>query len=231
MRTVVVIPVKEISERVESKNFREFIDGISLFELKIQHILAAECFDAIYISTNSQKAKEIALKYENITVIEREDLFCNNTTSWSDVIYEVVSKLPEGKDTSIAWCHTTSPLFTEYKQALKKYTHAIETKNYNGLIAVSKLSEFIVGENARPINYNWGVWHEYSQNLEKLYAITGALFIAQKSEMLKNRYVCSTKPYLFEVNSYEAIDIDTMFDFKMAQLMYANKSLLLEEKI
>ena len=39
MRIVAVIPVKDKSERVESKNFTEFAKGISLFELKIKHLI------------------------------------------------------------------------------------------------------------------------------------------------------------------------------------------------
>jgi N-acylneuraminate cytidylyltransferase len=226
-RIVAVIPVKDKSERVENKNFVEFTDGFSLFELKLQHLINANVFDEIYVSTNSPKAKNIMSKYENIKIIQRDEHFCNNVTSWSDVIHEVISSIPENENTTIAWCHTTSPLFKNYKEAIEKYKNIIKEDEYNGLTTVSKLSEFIVSEKARPVNYNWGVWHEYSQNLDKLYSITGALFIATKSEMLKNRYVCSTKPYLFEVSDYEAIDIDTMYDFKLAQMMYTYKDQLI----
>ena len=33
MKVIAVIPVKTVSERVESKNFREFINGKSLFDI------------------------------------------------------------------------------------------------------------------------------------------------------------------------------------------------------
>ncbi len=229
MKIVAVIPVKDKSERIESKNFTEFIDGISLFELKLKHLIDSNVFNEIYISTNSPKAKKICSKYGNIKIIDRDDHFCNNITSWSDVIHEVASSIPEENDVSLAWCHTTSPLFNNYKKAVEKYKEATKDGKYNGLITVSRLTEFIVSEKARPVNYHWGVWHEYSQNLDKLYSITGALFISKKKEMIKNRYVCSTKPYLFEVNDFEAIDIDTPYDFKIAQIMYKNKEQLVDD--
>lgn len=223
MRVVAVIPVKDKSERVESKNFKNFAGDLSLFELKLQHLIQSECFDQIYISTNSVKAKKIASSYKNIIVIGRDDHFCNNITSWSEVINEVVSSIPETEDTSIAWCHTTSPLFNNFKEAVEKYKCVSLEGTHNGLTTVSNLNEFIVSEKARPVNYNWGVWHEYSQNLDKLFSITGALFICKKSEMLRNRYVCSSNPYLFTVSAYEAIDIDDNYDFKLAQLMFDHK--------
>jgi CMP-N-acetylneuraminic acid synthetase len=38
MRIVAVIPVKQKSDRVENKNFREFADGFSLIEIKSIHL-------------------------------------------------------------------------------------------------------------------------------------------------------------------------------------------------
>ena len=37
--------------------------------------------------------------------------------------------------------------------------------------------------------------------------------------MLKNRYVISSNPYLFEATAEESVDIDTEFDFKFAQYL------------
>jgi len=224
MRIVAVIPVKETSDRVENKNFEEFEEGKSLTELKIRHLKASDVFEKIYVSSDAKKAHDLADKYD-LTFIERDKRYCNNIVSWSDVIFEVVNSLPEEDETTVAWCHTTSPLFENYKACVEKYRDLDKTK-YNGLVTVARFAEFILSEKAKPINYHWGVWHEYSQNLDKLYTITGALFVAPKKEMLKNRYVISTRPYLYEVSPFEAIDIDTEYSFKLAQLMWVHKNRL-----
>jgi CMP-N,N'-diacetyllegionaminic acid synthase len=74
-----------------------------------------------------------------------------------------------------------------------------------------------------PINYSWGPWHKYSQYLTKYYTINGALFISTKSEMLKNRYVISTNPYLYVTTKENSIDIDDELDFKFAQFLISQK--------
>lgn len=227
MSMVAVIPVKEKSERVQSKNFRRFVDT-SLIELKIQQIIDSNSFDDIYISSNSCKANELAEKYK-LKHIARDSEFCNNTMPWSEVIHKVVSSIPVDNNCDLAWCHVTSPLFSGYKECVYAYNN-LDMEKYDGLVTVVGLNEFILSEKARPVNYNWGVWHEYSQYLDKLYAITGALFIAKKSEMLRNRYVVSKKPYLYEVSDYESIDIDTEYDFKLAEIMYKNKEILFNVK-
>ena len=89
----------------------------------------------------------------------------------------------------------------------------IEEGVKNGLVAVSECKEFILDETATPVNYSWGPWHKYSQFLKKHFFVSGAIFMASRSDMLRNRYVISTNPYLFQASALESIDIDTEFDF------------------
>jgi len=225
MRVVAVIPVKSLSERMESKNFREFFAGESLFDLLIKKSLNSNGIDEIYISTD---ALELEDRVENLgcRFIQRGDEFCNNKTPWSDVIAHVADSIPEDDNTVIALCHTTSPLFDEYGDAIRLYKDLIKAGEFDGLVTVSELTEFIVSEKRQPMNYTWGVWHRYSQQLDTIYAITGALFIAPKIEMVRNRYVISKNPYFYEVSQLKAINVDTVYDFKLAQLIMKNKELL-----
>jgi len=225
MRVVAVIPVKSISERVESKNFREFFAGESLFDLLINKLRNSNEIDDIYISSNALDVKDRVEKL-GCKFIQREDEFCNNNIPWSDVIAHVSDSIPEDDDTAIAWCHTTSPLFDEYDEAIKSYKASIKEGQFDGLVTVSELAEFIVSENRQPINYSWGPWHRYSQHLDTMYTITGALFIAPKIEMARNRYVISKNPDFYIVPPLQAIDVDTEYDFKLAQLLMKNKESL-----
>ncbi len=225
MRVVAVIPVKSISERVKSKNFREFFASESLFDLLINKLRNSNEIDDIYISSNALDVKDRVEKL-GCKFIQREDKFCNNNIPWSDVIAHIAGSIPEDDNTAIAWCHTTSPLFDEYDEAIQSYTASTKDGKFDGLVTVSELAEFIVSENRQPINYSWGPWHRYSQHLDTMYAITGALFIAPKIEMVRNRYVISKNPDFYVVPPIQAIDVDTEYDFKLAQLLMQNKELL-----
>lgn len=222
MQKVAVVPVKEKSDRVISKNFRPFADDLSLFELKLKQLVAANCFDKIFVSSDSSEAERIAKKY-NVDFIFRDERFCNNIISWSDVIHHVVDSLPVEDDTVVAWVHTTSPFFFDFQSAVKAYDENVNEAKYDGLVTVSDFKEFLVTDKSRPYNYNWGVWHDYSQDLDPLYRVTGALFMAKKALMIKHRYVMSHRPFLHVTSDVEGIDIDTDFDFKMAQLIHNNR--------
>lgn len=217
-KIVAVIPVKEKSERVPNKNFRPFnSNGESLLEITINKLQKVNMIDHIYISTNK---KDLKIKNNSeITILNRDNNYCNNVTPWSDVIYEVVSSIPEDESTTILWCHTTNPLFNLYEEAINNFLIS-KKQGFNSLVAVEKLKEFIVDEKGMPWNYMYGVWHKYSQDLPNLYKIVGSLFINNLKDMKKNRYVINSNPYLFEVDSKYAIDIDNEWEFKLAQTMF-----------
>jgi len=227
MKIVAVIPVKAVSERVESKNFRDFIDGRSLFDILLSKLVESKVIDKIYVSSDAKNIKDF-VERKGCSFIERDKKFCNNQVPWSDVIAHVAESIPEKDDTVLCWCHTTSPLFDEYEQAIKDYKKSLKD-GFDGLVSVCQVNDFIVSEKGQPLNYSWGPWHKYSQFLDKYYSITGALFITTKGEMVKNRYVISKNPFFYKVSDFKSIDVDTEFDFKLAQLLFMNRSNLLND--
>jgi CMP-N-acetylneuraminic acid synthetase len=223
MSTYAVIPVKGTSERVTSKNFRPFVDGMSLTELKVRQTVESGVFDDVFISSDSDEGAAVAAAH-GITFLRRDSAFCNNKVPWSDVIYHVVDSLPVGATDTVCWSHSTSPLFWRFTDAVQQFKAVTAEGGYDSLIGVSALSEYLLTEKGRPVNYAWGVWHPYTQDVEKLFRVTGAVFIAPKSEMLRCRYVVGQRPYLYETLPFEAVDVDTDYDFRLAQLLYRNRA-------
>jgi len=223
MKIVAVIPVKEISERVKRKNLRRFYKGRSLLDILIEKLNKCRDISKIYISSNSKVIKRLALK-SKCYYIERNIKFCNNVTPWSEVIFEIANSIPEKEDTILMWCHTTTPMFNSYKEAIKIFKSK-KFKN-DGLISVEKFKKFLVTDKKIPLNYAWGVWHPYSQKLNNLYSITGALFMMSIRQFKVNRYVISKNPYYLETKNFEGLDIDTSKDFRLAQFIFRNRNKL-----
>jgi len=217
-RIIALIPVKEKSERVPNKNFRPFNSrGESLLDITVNKLNKLNCIDHIYISTD-----KLDLNFNgdsNISIVKRDKVFCNNAVPWSDVIDNVINSIPEDDECIVLWCHTTSPLFNFYEKALSKFLH-MDQINFNSLVVVEKVKEFIIDEKGMPWNYMYGIWHKYSQDLPNLYRVAGSLFINKLSEMKKTKYVINSNPYLFEIDSKFSIDIDNEWEFELAQILY-----------
>ena len=49
--------------------------------------------------------------------------------------------------------------------------------------------------------------------------------------MKKTRYVINNNPYLFEIEPLQALDIDNIWQFKLAKLLYQNRSNLMMNEL
>jgi len=220
-QSVAIVPVRDGSQRIKNKNFIEFVNGMSLLDLKIIQLKESKTFDQIFISSDSMRAKEVAEKHD-VGFIRREKYLCSSEVRWSDVISGVAETIPLN-DPIIAWTHATSPLYSNFEEPLDVFKENYQAGTSDSLVAVSKFQDFIINEYGRPLNYHWGVWHDYSQDLAKQFRVTGALFIARKKDIIKWRYLIGVRPYLFEVDQRSSVDVDLPEDFRLAQLLYGEK--------
>ena len=72
---VAIVPVRTGSKRVKNKNFREFYNSQSLFDIKIEQLKSTKLFDKIYVSSdllwlkNYVKKRCAVLKRKKNTVL------------------------------------------------------------------------------------------------------------------------------------------------------------------
>jgi len=212
---VALVPVREGSRRVKDKNFRPFVDGKSLLELKIEQLKSTGCFSRIYISSDSQKAKKIA-QDNGVEFLLRDSRFCQTATRWHEVVEHIVGTVPGNP--LITWTLTTAPNFTNYAKAIETFWQ-VESE-YDSLVGVRVSKEYLLNSKGRPINWGFGHWFLYSDELDPNYIITGSIYLARKSDQLKWKFWIGARPYLFEVSKFESVDVDTPQDFKFGQMVY-----------
>ena len=216
LEIVALIPVREGSERVKGKNFIPFCEGKSLLEIKINTLKEADCFDHIYVSSDSELARNLA-EENGVEFLRRSEKMCQVDVIWSNVVEHIMDTIPGNP--LVSWALTTSPLFCNHKGALDKFLEV--QGEYDSLVAVEKKKSFFLNGHGRGVNFNPGLWHPYSQQIEPWYEITGACYIGLKSDMQIWKYWFGINPYMFEIRSTESIDIDSIDDFRYAQLLYA----------
>ena len=212
---IALVPVREGSQRVKGKNFIPFSQGKSLLEIKIIALKEADCFDHIYVSSDSEHARKLAEK-NGVEFLPRSVEMCQSDVTWSNVVEHIMGTIPG--DPLVAWALTTSPMFRNHKGAVEKFLEV--QGEYDSLVAVEKKKTFFLNGLGRGVNFNPGLWHPYSQELEPWYEVTGACYIGIKSDMKSWKYWFGINPYLFEITSAESVDIDTEDDFRYAQLIY-----------
>jgi len=215
---VALVPVREGSERVKNKNFRNFFNKKSLFEIKISQLKKSKVFDKIYVSSDSSKVKRLCKNY-GVDFLERDSQMCKgHSHSWPVVLTHILNTIPG--DPYVVWALTTSPLFNRFDEAVKKFK---SSKKIDSLVGVLPKKNFYLNKFGKGINFNPGPWHPYSQELETFYEVTGSVYIAKKNDMLKWSYWYGPKPLLFDIKNEEAIDVDTKKDFDLAKKIFLLK--------
>ena len=213
---VALVPVREGSGRVKDKNFRPFADEGSLLHLKIKQLKKAGCFDHIYVSSDSERAKRIATEM-GVTFLPRDPAMCKQSAKLYQYNTHMLETVPG--DPFVAWTMVTAPLFENYSPAVEKFL-SLDKEKYDSLITVLPFREFLINEKGRPLNCMYGRWHLLTQELDNDYTITGSLYLAGKHEQIEWEYWLGVKPYLYEVTKLDCIDVDYEEDFRLAEALY-----------
>ncbi|MFH0771703.1 MAG: hypothetical protein V1933_03700 [Candidatus Omnitrophota bacterium] len=208
-----VVPVREGSSRIKDKNFMPFGKYPTLVHNKLEHLKNSGAFDHIYVSSDSERVRGIAQEC-GVEFLRRDPLMCTNKPRWDEVVEAILNTVPGNPH--MAWAMVTSPLFTRYKEAVDVYLANLD-KN-DSLVGVKQIREYLIDEMGRPLFYSFGVWHPYSNEIKPLYAINDTIFIAKKSDQLYWRYWIGRKPFLFQCEPKESIDVNFPEDLEMAVL-------------
>lgn len=222
MKSIVFLPVKERSERVEKKNLRYFGRGLSLFQWKLSSLIASDVFDAIYVSTSG--AISLFRDQLNEVVDQMDELI------GTEIIVEARPRPLEIDDSTsrlakfcgqvcadydqVIWTHCTSP-FLKSATMLKALNRVVYEEYDSGLTVKRHQTFFIY--NQAPVNFgdDENFWPR-SQDLEPLFEVTSGFFLGSPDIFESGRRI-GNRPLLIELNSEEAVDIDTPDDFSRAQ--------------
>lgn len=218
------LPTRKGSERVCNKNTRPFagIDG-GLIENKIQQLLSTKNLDEIILSTNDEKCIHIAEKYTSdirLRIVPRPEELCLSSTNLQDLIRYV----PTITDADhILWGHVTTPLAGAdiYDSAINKYLSDLNN-GYDSLVSVKELRNFLLDKTGHLVNNNTNLPWPRTQDLEPLYEINHAIFLAKRDVYTKMENRIGKKPSLFLMDELHSKDIDWEEDFIIAEMMYKN---------
>lgn len=220
MKTIAIIPARGGSKRLPNKNSLL----LGNYPLLVHSILFAqannEIIDEIYVSTDDEKIKEIALQFGAI-VINRPAAISGDLEPTITTLQHVLQSINEGVD-NVVLLQPTNPLRPQ--NLLKACFEKFKESNSDSLFTVSqnhhKLGK-IVDSKFLPFNYEIG---QRSQDLEPLYFENGLLYITKARAILDNKIITENAiPYVVN-HIFADVDIDTKDDFDYAEYLL-NKSI------
>lgn len=222
MKTIAIIPARGGSKRLPNKNSLS-LGGIPLVAHSILYAQQnSALIDDIYVSTDDEKIKEIALQY-GAKVIDRPQNLSGDLEPTVSALKHVLESIETGVE-NVVLLQATNPL--RPLNLLREAFEVYQKGNYDSLFTVSRNHQKLgkIEDNKFcPFNYAIG---QRSQDLEPLFFENGLLYITKASLILDNSII-TENAFPFELNHIFAnIDIDTQEDLEYAEYLIEKGSLL-----
>lgn len=225
MVALAVIPARGGSKRIPKKNKR-LLAGRPLVAWTIEAAMQSKEIDHVIVSTDDQEIHEIALQMGSLDVGLR-DQFADDHAPSSAVTIDSVEKflaLKGGQLDFVFQLMPTCPLrnaetinqFWSEFMNLKQPRSAISCASPLGLNPNWAIERKLDDSLIRLDPHRWG---KRSQDLPNVYFPSGAIWCAEAQELLAAGSFYSSTSQFIEIPATAAFDIDTLEEFKIAELL------------
>ncbi len=217
MKTITaIVPMRHSSERVKGKNYRLF-NGKPLFHYITETLLNCPSITQIVIDTDSPSIMQYAkANMPSVILLERPEHLRDGGIPMNDVLLNIISQV---ESDFYLQTHSTNPLLSSdtieegINFFLKNYPI------YDSLFSVTRLQTRLWDGLARAVNHNPNILLR-TQDLPPIYEENSCLYLFTKQILKEKHNRIGNRPYLFEIDRKEAIDIDEEIDFLIAELAH-----------
>lgn len=215
-----IIPARSGSKRIPNKNIKLF-HGKPIIEYAICSAEKSKLFDKIIISTDNDITFNRYLKYIPFL---RSEKASNDKATLTDVIFDVIEKMNVNYANIFVILPTA--VFVDEHDILLSYDLL---KNNDSVVSVLKFNSHIqrafILKNNKIKMLNEKYMFSKSQDLHDTYYDAGQLYWFKKVKFIKQKriFMKNTVPYILK----DAIDINTISDWKKAEELYAKSRKLL----
>lgn len=216
-KLVALMPMRHTSERVKGKNYRPFGDGRPLFQHMLDILVACRAIDKVVIDTDSPTVKEIcAEQYPQVQIIDRPEHLRDGAIPMNNILLHDVSQVDSE---FYLQTHSTNPLLT-----LETVQRAVDTllegfPVYDSLFSVTKVQTRLWDPLARAVNHNPNILLR-TQDLPPLYEENSCIYIFEKKILVERQNRIGSRPYMLEIDPFEAVDIDNEINLQVAEAIW-----------
>ena len=212
-----IVPIKQHSERLPGKNFREF-NGRPLYHWILDTLESVSVIDRIIVNTDADEIINDLPDQFDIEVSVRPDRLRDDDTTTNIIKYEI------DRTDSDVYLHTycTCPLLTAgtISDAISEF---LESSEHDSLLPVTKHRKRFYDADFNPINHDPSDLSP-TQDLSPIYEDNSVLFIYTEETFERANHRIGTNPLPFEIDKREAIEIDYLSEFELAENIHKSRS-------
>ena len=224
MKTIAIITARGGSKRIPRKNIKEFL-GKPIIVYSIEAALASGIFDEVMVSTDDEEIARIAMEAGASVPFMRSAQTANDYATTTEVLLEVLREYEaNGKTFDYMAClYPTNPFITPEK--LKKAMKLISENDYAEVLPVVQFSFppqrcVVVNEEGKLLPKWPECMKMRSQDLEPYYHDCGQFYCLNVEAFLEPKAIWMKDIVPFIQDESTVQDIDTLEDWKIAEMKY-----------
>ena len=214
MKIVAIIPIKSKSTRVKRKNFIKVHNGKPLYKYFLDKIKKCN-FDEIYVDSDSKEIMNFCNK-NKINFIKRKKNLAQDNANGNDLLNYHSSIITSDLYFQL---FITAPMMSI--KTINKCINFLKLNNkFDSIFTCHKIYSWF-WFNQKPVNYKPETLPR-SQDAKPIVMETTGLYGIRNKTLKKYKCRIGKKPYFFEVEKKEALDLDTKEDFKILKSYLKN---------
>ena len=218
---IAIIPARIGSKRIKKKNIKLF-NNKPIIKKTFEIIKKSKMFNEIVLSTDSDKILNLGTKIGFTKLIKRSKKLSNDYVGTKEVIVHAIKVLGKEINISNVCCVYPCNPFLQISD-LKKTFNLIKKNKKSFFLSISNYSHpterafFFNKRNNRIKNINNKFSEFRTQDIVPKYFDAGQFYLASKTIWLKKKI---TNKIGIVIPSWRVVDIDTIEDWKRAELFY-----------
>lgn len=206
-KVVSFIPIKLNNQRLPGKNLME-LNGRPLCDYIFDTVKQIDSITEKYVYCSDERIKEYIP--DGLNFLKRDPYLDGFQVKGLEIIDYFVKDV----DADVyVLTHVTQP-FTK-PESIKAALDKVLYEGYDSAFSCTAIQDYCWYK-GKPFNYDMKDIVT-TQNLEPIYMETGAFFIFRKEVFTKLHQRIGENPYMYVIDQFEAVDIDTKEDFEFAK--------------
>jgi len=223
-RNIAIIPARGGSKRLPRKNILP-INGKPMIGYPILAAIKSGLFDEVVVSTEDKEILSIAESY-GATVSKRPESLAQDRSTVVQVCKDVLEK-DEYKTVENFCCIYATAIFITPEDIINSYKLITNMPPVDYVMGVSGFNYYPVQALQEVDGYLQSMWPEYNNKQSQFYphlvVSNGTLYWAKRTAFLRDKTFYGDKLVGYELNSDNAVDIDTPEDYENAKKLAKDK--------
>ena len=221
MSIIAIITARGGSKRIPKKNIKEFM-GKPMIAYAIDAVLKSNIFDEVMVSTDSAEIAEVAKKYGAKVPFMRSEKTASDSATTFDALDEVVREYKKtGKEFETLCCIYPCVPFLKPETLIEAYK---QMEGHDAIVPVCKFAPPIewamVIKDGVLLPNDREAQNIRSQDLVPKYYDVGMFYFCKTKSLYEHNSIVPDDTLGYIVNEQECQDIDTLDDWKMAEMKY-----------